>query len=203
MRHIKNDKGIALVMVLVLAFLALSIVSGLLFMVTQSTRLSGYHRFFRTAEEAGIGGTEIAAEFIINRGSPFTWTTTSTSSLNCLTQKFNTPRLGTWSTIDNWNLCVGNDALMDPTINPDLRFNLPNPQTTFGVFVKIVDTVEGNSASGALITGGGALGGAGVVAASTGIVNPPHNPFLYRLEIQSQNANNPREVSRFSGLYAY
>jgi hypothetical protein len=196
-----NEKGIALVMVLVLSAIALAMVSALLFMVIQGTRLSGYHRFFRTAEEAGIAGTEIAAEFIENKGIATANLSALllTSSGACLAQKLNTARAGVWPTPANWTLCVNNDSSMDPETNPDLQFDLSN----FRVFTKIVDTVEGNTAAGTLITGGGTLGGAGVVAASAGIVSPPRIPYLYRIEVQARDINNPRERSRYSGLYAY
>jgi hypothetical protein len=199
-----NEKGIALVMVLVLSAIALAMVSALLFMVIQGTRLSGYHRFFRTAEEAGIAGTEIAAEFINNKGIATAnlaavFGTADTSLSTCLAQKLNTARGAVWSATAGWDLCIDNNRLFDPTTNPDLRFTLSN----YTVYTKIVDTVEGNTAAGTLITGGGSLGGSGVVSATAGIVSPPRIPYLYRVEIQAQDTNNPRERSRYSGLYAY
>ncbi|MBI1811032.1 MAG: hypothetical protein HY035_08845 [Nitrospirae bacterium] len=197
-----NEKGIALVMVLVLSAIALAMVSALLFMVIHGTRLSGYHRFFRTAEEAGLGGAEIAAAFIESRGVPTANLTAmvSTQGSACLAQKMSTTRGGVWPASAGWTSCVAaNDVSMDPTTNPDLQFDLSN----FRVYTKIVDTVEGNTASGGLVTGGGSLGGSGVVSASSGITSPPRIPYLYRVEIQAEATANPRERSRYSGLYAY
>jgi len=196
-----NERGIALVMVLVLAAIALAMVSALLFIVIQGTRLSGYHRFFRTAEEAGIAGAEIAAEFIENRGTatPNLTAMVSTQGSACLTQKMSTTRGGVWPASAGWTSCVANDSSIEPTTNPDLQFELSN----FTIFTKLVDTIEGNTASGGLVTGGGTLGGSGVITATVGIVSPPRIPYLYRVEVLAQDTNNPRERSRYSGLYAY
>jgi len=196
-----NERGIALVMVLVLAAIALAMVSALLFIVIQGTRLSGYHRFFRTVEESAIGGSEIAAEFINNKGTPTPNLTAmvSTQGSACLTQKMSTTRGGVWPASAGWTSCVANDSSIEPTTNPDLQFELSN----FTIFTKLVDTVEGNTASGGLVTGGGTLGGSGVITATVGIVSPPRIPYLYRVEVLAQDTNNPRERSRYSVLYAY
>ena len=68
MRFMKNEKGIALVMVLILSLISLAIVSALLFMITQGTQVSGFQKFYRTAEEASLGGAEATAAFIRARG---------------------------------------------------------------------------------------------------------------------------------------
>ena len=62
MRIIKNEKGIALVLVLILALIGLAMVSTLIFMVTQGTTLSGAMRFYRTADEAATGTAEFMGE---------------------------------------------------------------------------------------------------------------------------------------------
>ena len=59
----KNENGIALVMVLILALIGLMIVSALLYLATSGTLTSGAFRAYRTAEEASFGGAEIAAEY--------------------------------------------------------------------------------------------------------------------------------------------
>ena len=191
-------------MVLVLSLMGLAMVSALLFMVTQSTRMSGYHRFFRTAEDAGLGGAEIGTEFIKTRGALTDDLIDSLSPLRnndaCLAQKLNMSR-GGWTSNLRWTSCGSARLTLDlanDANNYDMTFNLSN----FRVLVKIVDTVEGNSDTGGLVTDGG-LGGKGVVEASSGMVNPAHNPYLYRMEIQAEEATNPRERAKFSGLYAY
>ena len=211
MKILRNEKGIALVMVLMIALIGLAVVAALLYMVTLGTQTSGSHRFFRTADEAALGGSDIAAEFIKSAGLPVANLLNPgglySSLPACLQNKLTSAR-GTDFLSPQWVNCTGTsgpDLSLDPIKSPDLQFNTSNvvgmPQYT--VFVKIVDTVRGNSSSGGLVTGGGQLGGAGVVAATTGLISPPHNPYLYRVEVQAQDANNAREKARYSGLYVY
>jgi len=68
MKYINNQKGIALVMVLVLSMIALAIVSTILFMLTKETVLTGSEKFYRTAEEAGTGGAELVSQYLSNLG---------------------------------------------------------------------------------------------------------------------------------------
>lgn len=205
MRYLHNEKGIALVMVLIFAMIGLSIVSAMLFMLTQGTVMSGANKMFRSADEAGLGGVNVVVDMVKNRG------TTSLGTLPfaldaCLQEKLTISRGTTAPT--GWVTC--NAAIMpvdrlsfDPTVSPDLTRDLPGPPgTTFTVQAKIVDTVRGNSDVSSLVASG-SLGGAGTVASNSGQVTPPPIPYLYRIEVQTQNVANPSESSRYSALYAY
>ena len=221
MRLFRNERGIALVMVLILALIGLMIVSALMFMATSGTISSGAFRAFRTAEEASYGGAEIAAEYAVNRGAlplfgfPL--------GCNC-----GNPLIAT----DNTDLDAGNartcrcDKLCNATADwavagagtcdentgvAGLQINLTPDAATddfpltlgnFIVYAKIVDTVVGNSDMGGIVASG-TLGGSGVVSGSTGLVSPPSRPYLYRMEIDARSTANPREHSRISMLYAY
>jgi hypothetical protein len=66
---LRNEKGLALVMVLVLSLIALTIISTLIFMVTQGTKVSGFYKRYATSLDAGYGGAEIATSLIFNRGN--------------------------------------------------------------------------------------------------------------------------------------
>jgi hypothetical protein len=59
-----NEKGIALVMVLVLSAIALAIMAGLIYMVTSGTQISGMEKRYKTALEAAKGGTDVAHQVI-------------------------------------------------------------------------------------------------------------------------------------------
>jgi hypothetical protein len=195
----RNDRGIALVMVLVLSLIALAVVSAMIFMITQETRISGGQRFFRTAEEASIGGIEIMTEFIMKRGSlaGVRLSGLLVTADPCLQEKLNLAKAA-WT----GNCTAVEQSLMiDPGDDQtfDVRFDLGN----YRVFAKIVDTVDGNSEAASLITGGGGLGGGGVVSSTGAVVTPPHTPYLYRIEIQAEDAALQREQSRLSVLYAY
>jgi len=208
-------------MVLILSLIGLAIVSALLYMLTQATSMSAASKFYRSAEEASIGGMEIATGYIANRGTanipglalnftnncdckdPYVYNDnidkmTGLASPRC--DKLCNPT-------SNWTAAallypVAEARAIDATLRSDMRFTLGVAPATFDVFAKIVDTVQGNSDVGGLVTSG-QLGGAGVVASATGLVTPPHNPYLYRLEVQSQATTNPRERARLSVLFAY
>ena len=84
-----------------------------------------------------------------------------------------------------------------------IDINLPGPPgTVYRTFAKIVDTVQGNSDTGGLAPVG-SLNAGGVVTATGGQISPPPIPYLYRIEVQTQDTANPRERSRYSVLYGY
>ena len=93
------------------------------------------------------------------------------------------------------------DNIVNPKTNPDVTFKLSGtaPATPFNVYVKIVDTVSGNSdTSGVLLEGFG-----GVAENQSGVIPIQHFPYLYRLEVQGERKDAPEEKAGFSVLYAY
>ncbi len=229
-----SEQGIALVMVLVLSFIALAIVSALLFMVTQGTTTSGSHGFFRTAEEAGIGGAEIAYEYMESRGyleipglnlanaaayanvcncqnpdvfsdnldlaaSPVGRTCRCDKICNP-TQSYDAPNTGGGLCDEDINV-NGVQLALNPAINPDIQFLIGNAPNQYNVSIKIVDTVLGNSDIGGVLDE--TLGSDSVINSQSGLIYPPHNPYMYRIEVLAVRATNPRERSRLSILYAY
>ena len=54
-----NEKGIALVMVLILSAIALAIMAALVYMLISGTQISGMQKRYRTALEAGVGGADV------------------------------------------------------------------------------------------------------------------------------------------------
>ncbi len=217
---IRNEKGVALVMVIIIALIGLVMVSTLLFMVTQGTRISGAQKVFRTTDEAGLGGAQIATQVIRDNIynaksgadlSPITSTFVTvafsyTNADQCLKQKLTLSR-GTWDTASPnyfWPACTGARATaIDADQMADFTFTLPGvaPGQTFTVYTKILDTVKGNTEESGL--GAGKLGGSGVVSSMEGEITPPATPSLYRIEVQAQNTNSPEQRSKYSVLYAY
>ena len=211
MTIIKNQHGIALVLVMVLALIALAIVSALLFMGTMGTKLSGAQKFYRSADDAAFGGARIAADMVITNfdnaaaglqlslpsaaaalGGSFGSPTVTT----CLARKLNnaTADWGAGCTVDMRN--------MDPTDLWDMTFPLPGAPSNYTVFAKIVDTVEGNT-SGVPETEGGGLIVGGVGGGGASIVTPPRHSWMYRIEVQAQDSVRPRERARYAVLYAH
>jgi hypothetical protein len=211
----KDEKGIALVMVLVLSTIVLVIMAGLIYMLTTGTQLSGMQKRYKTALEAGIGGADITYQITALRGE-----TSATSSLlgelsvlnpvittpnSCVTSsiaactmmasytgiatKFNLPT-------DCWAGC-DSSLTIDPgnASTYDMQFDF-GTAPTYRVYAKIVDTVEGNSGGDEGLLKGG-------VVHSSGEINVASIPFLYTIEVDAQNQTNPAERAKLSILYQY
>ena len=219
----KNERGVALVFVLILALIGLAIVSSLIYMMTIGTQSSGAEKFYRTSDEAALGGSRIGADLILINfdsaiaggalSAPFqaALSTVIDNTNNCLTQKLSLPPGVAFA---NWGGCtpIANRTNLDPGDTPDMTFQLTGVPNNYNVFAKIVGTIEGNTAGvasgasggGASGTGGGGLSaGGGVGGGGASVVTPPRRSWMYRVEVQAEDAVNPRERARYSILYAH
>ncbi len=188
MRRRHGESGIALVVVMLLAAVALAISGGLMYMLARAGYLSGMQKQYKTALEAGVGGTDVAFQVIASGGtlSVPSIGLTYTNSANLAT-KLQTATAA-WVGLDN-------AMTIDPDVNTsyDARFDLGN----YRVYSKIVDTVTGNSA---LDMG---LQNKGVTSAGTGELVVMSTPYLYTIEVLAQKRNNPSERAKLSVLYEY
>jgi hypothetical protein len=206
---VRNESGIALAMALILSVIVLAIITGLLYMITSTTQISGMQKRYKTALEAGIGGSDAIFQLISTRGDPFDATTATylkylrTTSDACLTAKLNSTTDAT-----NWGACAAYAKATSLTIDPndpasyDMQLKLGdplgiNPKKEYIVYSKIVDTVEGNSG------GDEGLLKSGVVNANTGEVTVMSVPYIYTIEVEAENAANPSERAKLSVLYQY
>ncbi|NWF75072.1 MAG: hypothetical protein HXY53_00620 [Nitrospirae bacterium] len=215
---INNEKGIALMMVLVLSLIALAIISALLYLVIQGTKFSGFHKRYASALDAGIGGAEISAALVTNRGelviqglvnlptscicgfdtNPFDEIYPDPLPNNCLCRKLCMPPYNIDGSY-NWTICGSDGTSLDPVLSPDIPpFDLSGYGTNYRVFAKIVDTTVGVTD----LSGENLSCGAGAAYECATFTGPP-TPYLYRIEINSQDTNNPVEKARLSVLYAY
>ncbi len=215
---LNNEKGIALMMVLILSLIALAIISALLYLVIQGTKFSGFHKRYASALDAGIGGAEISAALISNRGelvipglvnlptscvcgfdnNPYDEIYPDPSPNNCLCIKLCIPPYNIDGSY-NWSICDANATSLDPIVSPDIPpFELSGTETNYRVFAKIVDTTVGVTD----LSGENLSCGAGAAYECATFTGPP-TPYLYRIEITSQYANNPVERARLSVLYAF
>ncbi len=219
-----NEKGIALMMILVLSAIALLIIAAMLYIITSSTQISGMQKRYKTALDSGLGGAEIAYQLIALRGMG-----TDTDNFINIISSLN-PDITIPGSIDGPGGCSGTDIsgntyyglaakLLTPTstwssqcdntvsIDPsvctstscsyDMKFEVPGNPSNYIVYAKIVDTVEGNSAADR------GLGGEGVVQTGGGVVRVMSMPYLYTIEIDAQSENNPSERAKLSILYEY
>jgi len=196
---VSNEKGIALVMVLILSVIALAIMAGLIYMVTSGTQMSGMEKRYKTALEAGSGGADVQYQIIALRMDNPASLVNEFSFLNSFSVPISQQCLNDkllHSTAD-WTHCPA--AMSEITTGPtsfDMSFEL-GATPTFTVYTKIVDTVEGNSG------GDEGLRGKGVVASGTGEIEVVHRPYLYSIEVDSENAAHPSERAKLSILYQY
>ena len=200
MKALKNEKGIALVMVLVLSGIALAIMAGLIYMVTSGTQVSGLQKRYKTALECSMAGAEVVYAVIGERDTvsfPFL-TVTYNSSDDCMISKFT---LQTSSV--NWAACTPFAKATSSTINPtdattyDFLLDLGADPYTCRVNAKIVDTIEGNTAPDSGWIQGG-------VVWSKSEFYPVPRPYYYDIEVhtEKQDQQTP-ERAKLSILYQH
>jgi hypothetical protein len=214
-----NQKGIALVLVLVIALISLALMSALIYFVTQGAKTSGYYKQYGSARDAGIGGSEIMTALLQNRGElqipgiidPTTLADCigfankcdcgdpDVNGVNlpdtCLCRKLCDPTV-------SW-VAAGCDNSFNTPTNPDFQCTFPGTGgANYQVSAKIIDSVMGASD-----ISGESLGGTGVIASNSGLIPAPPAPYLYRFEVDSvdqRRENAPMaERSRYSVLYAF
>jgi hypothetical protein len=214
---IQNEKGVVLIMVIVLSAVALAIMTALIYMITMGTQISGLQKRYKTALEAGEGGGNVFYQLIATRaegagvnsltsdlnanGINFTTQTTSAqctvtlasgATYTGLQTKLMTPS-NLWSPE-----CNGGFISIDP-LTPstyDMKVEL-GTSTKYTVYAKIVATTDGNS--------GGDLNlqTTGVEGTNAGEVQVMSIPYLYAIEVVSENGARIDERAKISTLYQY
>jgi len=217
---IKSEKGVVLVVVLILSAVVLAVITALVYLVISGTQISGIEKRYKTSFEATKGGSDVFYQYIGLRGdlpltSSFTNTLTSSGlgltsiippnntcsgtdvhgiTLYGLQAKLMTP---TWS----WNNC-DSSVTIDPTnATPtyDMKLVL-GTVSQYNFYAKIVNTITGNSAS----TPSAAAGlYTGSVITGMGQITVVSIPYLYAIEVYTESKTNPAERAKFSILYQY
>jgi Tfp pilus assembly protein PilX len=184
---IKGQKGIALVTAMILALLAIAIAISAIYMILQSTEISGLKKHYATALGAANGATEGTALLISLQGAiPLDMSTiTFINNPVCLDTKLTKRRT-------NWGSCDTGPVVTNTSY--DIRFNFGN----YTAYAKVVDTIPGNTLIGE------SLEVKGVVSGGSGIIkNPTAVPYMYRLEVRSESNTNTQESAEISALYAH
>ena len=197
-RILDSQSGIALVLVLIISVIALAIMSALVFMIISGTQISGMQKRYRTAQEAGLGGADITYLMIASRGAPnITGLTVDLpaksvglGAVNCLKDKL-TKKTADWNPVCSHTISIDPDDATTYDMISEIGLG-----QTYTVRSKIVDTVEGNSGGDEGLVKGG-------VVASSGEVNVVSVPYLYTLEVDTENTANRAERSKYSILYQY
>ena len=175
---IGSEKGIALVISLVLSAVALAISATTLYMVTQRITLSGVEKRYHSALAAAKAGVEITKEYIeqIKLGETPAYPGCAIDNQNCLSNKLA-------NATSDWN----NNCVNQGTI----ECNLGNYRVT----MTIEDTIRGTTqAKSTKVVG---------VVHKSQVTTPAIYPYIYRVLIQAQRIDNAQENARITMLYAY
>lgn len=226
MRCIQNQKGVALITALMFTALAFVLCLSLLYMITVGIQSSAALKGYRTALDATYGGTEITVKDLINTSfgyndylathlgatfpdylvSKMGLLATSATVSDCMHERLTLPRT-------QWSASC-RDTSLDPKKNPDVSFELnATSGTPYIVYSKIVDTMErkfvvldGATQKTVVMAGNSDTSTISLEGGSTtegGQVTVPHYPYVYRLEIQGERKQNPKEKANVSVMYAY
>jgi hypothetical protein len=171
-----SERGVALVLVLVLSTIGLIVMTTVLYMITMGTQISGSEKRYRTAHEAALGAFEVIRQIIQDQGASVLPGVTVVYEPTFL-PKVTGPNMTASRIID----------ANDPNTY-DLAIDLGNP--VYRVYAKIVQKQRGNTNLGYKL-----------VRIKTGVV--PADPGMgvktftyYTFTIIAQKATNPQERVR-------
>ena len=202
MKHL-NNRGVALITALMMTVIMLSIILGVMYLLTQNIKGSATHKTYRNVVEASYGGADLVAREII----PQLFNNVSTSILSnslssiraqfarsaCLRNKLeNAPA--------NWGTSGPScNTVINPRINTDVSFELSGVDGQgFKVYSKIIDTTPGVPYT----AGESQLVGGSVSESSAGsTLRLDH--YVYRIEVSGERKDKPVEKSNISVLYEY
>lgn len=185
-----SEKGVALVMALILGLIGMLMIASLLYMAGTGIWTGGSKKRYQEALEASHGGMNFFAKEIIQRGLGGTTLSAMGDYNGLLTQK----NLDADFTAKLTTTGVYAASPADATLT--LTFTAPTPDII--VNTTILSTSRGNSG-----TSENVLVGGGVVSNSSGTVTPQHFPYLFQTEIQAQSVTGTRERATLSAIYAY
>lgn len=192
---ISNERGVALVMALILGLIGMLMIASLLYIGGTGIWTSGSKTRYQTALQASHGGMNFFTKEIIQRGLAGEALNTMGDYGGIFTTHISSADFTRKLTITG----DVNDGVY-PADNPDatlaLIFTAPTP--TINVTTTILSTTIGNSGTSVDYLWGGGVHGLG-----SGTVTPLHIPFLFQTDVRGQRAVNPRERARLSGVYAY
>ena len=188
MKRTRDERGIAMVVVLLLMMVALAMTGGLLYMLARGGYMSAMERRYKTALDAGVGGADVTLQLIAGRG-----TLTMQAGNNLVVNSSLAAKLD--NATASWGAGVDSSMAINPdnVASYDARFDLG----VYRVYAKIVDTVQGNSGADE------GLLKSGVVNAGTGELVVVSMPYLYTVELLSQHSTNPTQRAKLSVLYEY
>lgn len=194
---IRNEKGVALMMVLLIATITLAVTTTMLYMLTQSTRYSGLQKRLVSASEAAIAGSTTAVDFVSAKGADTAMIAAFAANINlvvpdttCLETKVSKP-------MDEWGSC-SSTMVIDP--DTPATYDFSATFGTYDVYSKITWSKPGNTGMVNLETQ--YLRNPCVVHCDERL-ETPGVPGTYSVEIDSRNSRNPNESAKLSVLFQF
>lgn len=203
MKRFSNEEGVALMMTLMVAAVALAVMGSLMSMMVMGTRISGLNKRFTTALEAGKGGQAVVLEYIGTRGVPdsdftnaISWTRSTGFSNDCFGHKLNK------ATVDWDDTC---DASTVIDVGDDTTYDFTFELGSYTIYSKIVNTIEGNTGpsetASSFVTQGVVTAGGG---GGSGTYDVVQVPYLYTIELDARRGvMADSEKAKLSVLYQY
>ncbi|MFA5616580.1 MAG: hypothetical protein WDK95_06955 [Syntrophorhabdaceae bacterium] len=206
-----RKKGVALVSALIVVSVAAGIFAAVMYFALTGTEISGLQRKYHSSKEASLGAIDVLTKDLLPRVLGGTTLSAAVASLfkpaavlpaitadaakdTCFTDKL-TKSTSAWP----GGTC---DSGTDPTVNPDIVFNLKGKadQTKpYVVNMKIIDTVSGNSDKTGVVLDLGS----GVVDDASALIRIQHFPFLYTIVTDARQQGSTTERANIEVLYAY
>lgn len=179
--RVQSERGVALVLVLVLSTIGLLVMTTVMYVIMMGTQLSGSKKSYRTAYDAALGGMDVMRKIIQDQGAvtipgvPITYRDTFLAKLNAPTL----PAAGLDTSIS-----------IDPNTPStyDLSMDLGSP--VYRVYAKMIQKQQGNTNKGYKTV----IVKTGVVPAEPGM-GEVHSTF-YFFHVLSQSTTNTNERVR-------
>jgi hypothetical protein len=189
---VRNERGVALMMVLVISAVVLVVTTAMIYMLTTGTKISGIKKRHESALEAAMGCEGVMRALIGQRGdaSELGGLNMTITSTNCMDLKL-TKAKGEWESSCDSSYIIDQDDASTYDISADLGSHM--------CYAKITHTGEGNSGK----AGGGSLKKLGVVADDTAGGSVVHYEYDYSIELMAVNKSNTNEKAKLSMLYLY
>ena len=202
-----DERGMVLVVVMVLATISLAFTAATIYSVTTGSQMTGAQQRYQTAVDASRAGGDIMQKVLDDRNTldlPVSVNVLAEGRVPAAIAGFATDCLDAKLNNDGnlWDAACNANPLID-TVNAntyDLTFDLGSGtilDPVYNVYGKVVDTVDGNSAANLGLTK------PGVVLSNTGEITPMSLPFLYTVEVLAENSVNLTERARLSFLYQF
>ncbi|MBP1748249.1 MAG: pilX-2 [Deltaproteobacteria bacterium] len=206
-----TEKGMALVSALIVVSVAAGLFAAIMYFALTGTEISGLQRKYHSSKEASLGAIDVltkdllptvmggtnlsaAVSALVKPTAVMPAVTADSAKDACFTAKLTKGTSG-WP----GGTC---DSGTDPTVNPDIVFNLKgkSDQTKpYVVNMKVIDTVTGNSDKSGVVLDLGS----GVVDDASSLIRIQHFPFLYTIVTDARQQGSTTDRVNIEVLYAY